>query len=94
MSKEEILTKIANDHSYTDWGEYMYDTHPHTQIEAACEVMDEYAEQQCIAFAEWCSDNNYIYVDKTIWFHAFNKGDLPTTKELYQLFIKEQNSKV
>lgn len=38
MNLDELLTKVANDASYDDWGEYMDDTHPHTQIEAAKRV--------------------------------------------------------
>lgn len=45
-SKEEILKQYANDHSYETWWEFMYDSHEHTQIEAACEVMELYAKQQ------------------------------------------------
>jgi hypothetical protein len=43
---KEILTKVANEHSYEDWGECMYDTHPHSQIEYAVQAMQEYARIQ------------------------------------------------
>lgn len=46
MSAEEILIKVANEHSYEDWGELMYDTHEDSQIQYAKEAMQEYASQQ------------------------------------------------
>lgn len=46
MKAEEVLTKVANEHSYEDWGECMYDTHPHSQIEYAIQAMREYARIQ------------------------------------------------
>ena len=46
MTKEQILEKIANEKSYESWGECMYDTHEHSQIEYACEAMQEYADQE------------------------------------------------
>jgi hypothetical protein len=48
--------------------------------------MDEYAEQQCIAFKYWY--NNHA------WEYDYREQKTHTTKELYKLFIKEQNSKV
>lgn len=44
-SAEEILKRIANENSYETWGEFMYDTHEHTQNEATIQAMREYAAQ-------------------------------------------------
>ena len=46
MDADEILMKIANEHSYETWGELMYDTHEHSQIEYTKEAMFIYAEGQ------------------------------------------------
>jgi hypothetical protein len=48
---ESILNKVANEHSYEDWGEAMHDTHEHTQIEFAVQTMQEYSSlvlKECI----------------------------------------------
>ena len=45
MTPEEIMKKFANEHSYESWGELMYDTHEHIQIEYTKEVMELYHEQ-------------------------------------------------
>lgn len=42
MTPEEIMTKVANKHSYETWGELMYDTHEHSQIKYTKEVMKIY----------------------------------------------------
>ena len=46
MTKEQILEQVANDKSYSSWGECMYDTHEHSQIEYTCEAMELYAKQE------------------------------------------------
>jgi predicted metalloprotease with PDZ domain len=46
MKAEEILNKVANEHSYDDWAEAMYDTHSHTQIEFAVQAMKEFSSLQ------------------------------------------------
>jgi hypothetical protein len=43
MKAEEIMTKVANEHSYETWGELMYDTHEPSQIEYTKQAMEEYA---------------------------------------------------
>lgn len=43
---EQILIEVANEHSYNDWGELMYDTHESSQIEYTKEAMEIYANQQ------------------------------------------------
>jgi hypothetical protein len=77
MSKEEILSDIYN---------ISMDGLDGYSTETALKAMDEYAEQQCIAFADW--------KDKNGWKIDYKEQQTHTTKELYQLFIKEQNSKV
>lgn len=42
-AREEILKKVANNHSYETWGELMYDSHEHWQIHCTKEAMEEYA---------------------------------------------------
>lgn len=45
VSAEEILTQVANEHSYETWGEMMYDTHEHSQVEYTKEAMLLFANQ-------------------------------------------------
>jgi len=59
--------------------------------------MDEYAEQECIGFAEWKLKNGYKWDwDDKVWktsrlYHvATNDFTEYTTKELYQLFLKSK----
>jgi len=42
---EQIMQEVANENSYADWGEAMYDAHEHTQIEYTAEVANRYAAQ-------------------------------------------------
>ena len=57
MNRAELaIQKIANEHSYADWGELMYDTHPHSQVEYTLEAMKE------IAWQAW----------KELWDRIFN----------------------
>ena len=52
MTKEQILEKVANEHSYDSWGELMYDTHEQSQIEYTCQAMSEWESQQLSAERE------------------------------------------
>jgi len=42
---EEIMQEFAEEHSYSSWGELMYDTHENVQIKYTKEVMKLYHEQ-------------------------------------------------
>src|SRR5690242_931444 len=94
MTREEILTKVANEKSYNDWGELMYDTHTPFQIEYTCEVMDIWAKQVAIEFAEW-SGNNFKKM-YSMW-HTYYSAKYPnenlTTDQLYSLFREETQRK-
>ena len=77
--KEEILKEVANNHSYEDWGEYMHDTHPHTQEEAAMEAMDIWAKQ----YGNWLL--------KKCFPGMLPVNDNPRENdELYDLYIKSK----
>ena len=41
-SAEEIMTQVANEHSYETWGELMNDIHEHSQIDYTKEAMHEH----------------------------------------------------
>lgn len=45
VTPEEIMTKVANEHSYETWSELMYDSHDFYQIECTKEAMLIYAEE-------------------------------------------------
>lgn len=69
---EELMTKAANEHSYETWGEMMYDTHEHSQIEYTREVMIEFAKLHVQAALESASEkSNLLLTDK--------KGNTKTT---------------
>jgi len=70
---EQIMKEFANEHSYNSWGELMYDTHEHTQIEYTKEVMKIYAKQAFNAARELCHgthDDWNLYRN----FDNFHKG--------------------
>ena len=46
MTPEEIMTMVANEHSYQTWDELMNDSHPHWQIACTKEAMERYHEQK------------------------------------------------
>jgi hypothetical protein len=46
MTPEEIMTMVANEHSYETWDELMNDSHPHWQIACTKEAMERYHEQK------------------------------------------------
>lgn len=45
LTPEEIMTNVANEHSYETWDELMHDSHPHWQIHCTKEAMERYAKQ-------------------------------------------------
>lgn len=45
LTPEEIMTIVANEHSYETWDKLMYDSHPHWQIHCTKEAMERYADQ-------------------------------------------------
>ena len=99
-TKEEILNKIANENSYEDCGEYMYDAHTHTQVEAACAAMDEYAaqesEKKAVAFAEWKQyHTEYTFRDVCDYYIILHINDNKTYSlpDLYQYWIENVYNK-
>lgn len=80
MTKEEIIDKHHNLNlgllSITE-----------KQIHSA---MDEYAQQEAIAFAEWILKTNWA--EKETW-GRYDPPSTPTMKELYQLYLKHKNEK-
>ncbi len=79
LSKEEIL--YNNDVHGNDF----YDVAP------VHKAMDEYAKQECIAFAEWIPMNAYIGEDE-YGYYLLENSEPVTIAELYTKF-KEQSSK-
>lgn len=67
----------------------------HDFLPSIYKAMDEYAEQQSIAFLDWVDGKSYVcdlHTDdnEKIWCKYGEKGNKSyTTKELYQLFIKQ-----
>lgn len=55
------MTEVANEHSYETWGEMMYDTHEHTQVEYTAKAM----EIAAIRFREWCDSGGEFTADNT-----------------------------
>lgn len=55
QSAQEIMTIVANKHSYNTWDELMYDSHAHTQIEVTESAMKEYAKQACYEQRNECA---------------------------------------
>lgn len=58
---EELMTRDANEHSYETWGEMMYDTHEHSQIEYTREVMIEFAKLHVQAALEMAYQRAEVY---------------------------------
>lgn len=59
---EELITKVANEHSYETWGEMMYDTHEHSQIEYTREAMIEFAKLHVEAALKAASETEVLYL--------------------------------
>lgn len=45
-------------------------------------------------FAEWCSDNGWVYLrGRRIWYHEMFKDEQNTTDQLYELYKKHQHER-
>jgi len=86
-TEEQILITVANEKSYDSWGELMYDTHEHSQIEYTEEAMDKYAKQESIAFNTFTK--RYILVDDNLY--TDTKLTHYTTEGLYSLYLQSKN---
>ena len=57
-------------------------------------AMDQYSQQQAIAFAEWIDGNGFeceLHTDENVKFWAVKDGSpYLTTDELYTLFLSQQ----
>jgi hypothetical protein len=86
-SKEQII-----EHS-------LYHKHPEAEYiteSIAEELMDEFAKQEAVEFAEWRIKNNWSYVIEGLqqeikWTKGSHSPHLSTT-ELYQLFLNPTQS--
>jgi hypothetical protein len=61
-------------------------------VKDICEYAEEYAEQECIAFAEWIRKNAIDGQDGT-WEYLLEHDFISmsfTSKELYQLYLKSK----
>ena len=43
MNPEEVMTMIAQEHSYDTWTELIFDSHPHWVVYCTKEAMERYA---------------------------------------------------
>lgn len=88
MTKEEVLEKYLNDN--------------HDAVQTYRDIlksMEEYAEQQSMAFVEWIHNSNipfYGYRGRDIWeimkpLKQGEKQEYISTNDLYQLFLTQQN---
>jgi len=78
MTKETILKPFHGIEGFCAYGEY-----GENKVKDA---MDEWAEIQAIAFAEWVNDN-YASVGKGLWvFYRNYSTENLTTQQLYHLF--------
>ena len=72
MTQEEIMKQFANEHSYESWGELMYYTHKHSQIEYTRAVMLIYAQQE----VKNISSNAVLSDEKCSHDFFYEDGDL------------------
>lgn len=56
---------------------------------SAFDAMDEYAKQECIAFAKWADENGYTQVAKYRW-ESLSDLSGKTDEQLYELYLKEK----
>lgn len=88
MSKEEIvhLFKIVRDCDDEDW--------QHNE-KRFIEIIGEYSKQQSIAFGQWVTHNDWVYLpSKGYWLNEEQEENLQplTDEQLYNLFIQTQNN--
>lgn len=74
MSKQEALKN--NDVQIDKW--------PDTR-KLIYKSMDDFAEQEAIAFAEWIINSKYCMNSMAEWF-SYDSEEKPTSKQLYQIY--------
>ena len=80
-TKEQLIDSLG---TWNDGG----DRYPRSEVEKA---LDEYAEQQAIAFHIW-ADNVAVRAGADLWtIGAGHTTTAYTTSQLYALFIEHQN---
>lgn len=93
MTKQEIIEQQPRRWINDDiWAGTWAMTHDSVDI-----LMDEYAKQQCIGFAEWASVNGWYFNKIKRWSNRNESSEnlievlsaTRTTEELYQLFLTE-----
>jgi len=82
QNKIQILDNIAIEHSYSSWGECMYDAHEHSQIEYTCQAMEEYAKQE-LAKERERYDNLYSQFKEVCRQVEINKDKLERYENAY-----------
>lgn len=90
MTAEEIMTMVANEHSYESWGELMYDSHDHWQVQCTKEAMERYAAsltpnkgltEEEVELIEYVSDAGW-YKDSGKWEHPDVHYSFDSLKDL------------
>ncbi len=86
-SKEEVLLKF-----YT---REMSEPYGHVPTDVIYKAMDEYAKQECIAFAQWIDENcstSFNTNDKYILNDWVEKKIEFTREQLYELYNQSKNN--
>ena len=83
MTREEILGIPSYPHECGSMIEV------HTRQDAL-KAMSEFAQQEAIAFAEWCAENGWEkHIQENTWFNRMGYATEYTTTELYSLFKQQ-----
>lgn len=72
MQTEKIMTEVANEKSYATWGDLMYDSHEHSQIEYTNEVM----RIAIMRFLKWRDETHYRYLLDTLYQYSHSNEEL------------------
>lgn len=76
------MTKFANEHSYKTWGELMYDSHEHSQIEYTKKAMLIYAGEVVKNLPQAPVINQVCILHSTDWYgKCFTCGEQVFTRD-------------
>ena len=89
MNKEEIIGSVNN-------AEFIGEGTPVWTFDQISEMMDQYAKQECIAFAEWAAVNGWYLNKIKRWSKRDDNSNSlvevlagsKSTEELYTLFLE------
>jgi hypothetical protein len=88
MTKEQTLEAACRKYRTFLIGSKIVDG----DVNAVYEAMDNWAEAESVAFAEWVDGNNYevVMLNKVLHFYTPGKEPMYTTPEIYQLYIQSK----